>query len=173
MTLDMTIVSVTYAPELEWDITPDANGAVTDINRKLKATATTTAPECWQFSSGEWTINQARLRVHTGAAGDVVTITSEKFYPNSIGKSADGIYTATTDADGNAYFYGKAGIYDNSDEIIATTSGFNLQLTAIGGNALATPVTLLEASALVPVKLEAGEAYWLDASAKRNDVSQQ
>ena len=177
MSLDMTIVSVTYAPELEWDITPDANGAVTDVNLKLKATATTTAPECWESSGGEWTINQARLRVHTGAAGDVVTLTSENFYPNSIGKSADGIYTATTDADGNAYFYGKAGIIDDSDEITATTSGFNLSLTTVtvgDGDAAFTwpiaPVTLLEASTLVPVQLVGGKSYRLDATEKRPDT---
>jgi len=177
MTLDMTIVSVTYAPELEWDITPDANGAVTDVNLKLKATATTTAPECWKFSGGEWTIKQARLRVHTGAAGDVVTLTSENFYPNSIGKSADDIYTATTDADGNAYFYGEAGSYDDSDRITATTSGFNLSLTAVTvveGDAAFTchiaPVTLLEASTLVPVQLVEGKSYCLDATEKRPDT---
>ena len=171
-------VNATYAPELEWDITPDANGAVTDVNRKLKATATTTAPECWEVSSGEWSTNQARLRVHTGAAGDVVTLTSEKFYPNSIGKSADGIYTATTDADGNAYFYGEAGTIDDSDRITATTSGFNLSLTAVGvgeGDAAFTyhiaPVTLLEASTLVPVQLEAGKSYRLVATEKRTAVT--
>ena len=178
MSLDMTIVSVTYAPELEWDITPDANGAVTDVNRKLKATATTTAPECWEVSSGAWTINQARLRVHTGAAGDVVTITSEKFYPNSIGKSADGIYTATTDSEGNAYFYGEAGSYDDSDRITATTSGFNLSLTAVtvgDGDAAFTchipPVTLLEASTDVSVKLVEGKSYRLEATEKRTAVT--
>ena len=177
MSLDMTIVSVTYAPDLEWDITPDANGAVTDIKRKLKATATTTAPECWEVSSGEWSTNQARLRVNTGAAGDVVTITSENFYPNSIEESADGIYTATTDADGNAYFYGEAGSYDDSDRITATTSGFNLSLTAVTvgeGNAAFTyhiaPVTLLEASTLVPVQLVGGMSYCLDATEKRTAV---
>ena len=177
MSLDMTIVSVTYAPDLEWDITPDANGAVTDIKRKLKATATTTAPECWEVSSGEWSTNQARLRVNTGAAGDVVTITSENFYPNSIEESADGIYTATTDADGNAYFYGEAGSYDDSDRITATTSGFNLSLTAVTvgeGNAAFTyhiaPVTLLEASTLVPVQLVGGLSCCLDATEKRTAV---
>ena len=178
MSLDGTIVSVTYAPELEWDITPDANGAVTDVNRKLKATATTTAPECWEVSSGEWSTNQARLRVNTGAAGDVVTLTSENFYPNSIEESADGIYTATTDSKGNAYFYGEAGSYDDSDQITATTSGFNLSLTAVTvgeGNAAFTcpiaPVTLLEASPLVPVQLEAGKSYYLDATEKRTEVT--
>ena len=180
MTLDedgAVQVFLTYAPELEWDITPDANEAVTDVNRKLKATATTTAPECWKFSGGEWTINQARLRVNTGAAGDVVTITSEKFYPNSIGKSADDIYTATTDSEGNAYFYGKAGTIDESDNPIALTSGFNLSLTAVtmrDGDAAFTcpiaPVTLLEASNLVPVQLEAGKSYCLDATEKRTEV---
>ena len=177
MSQNETIVSVTYAPELEWDITPDANGAVTDIKLKLKATATTTAPECWEVSSGAWTINQARLRVHTGAAGDVVTITSENFYPNSIGKSADGIYTATTDADGYAYFYGKAGTIDESHNPIATTSGFNLSLTAVTvgeGDAAFTcpiaPVTLLEASTLVPVQLVGGKSYLLDATEKRPDT---
>ncbi len=177
MSLDMTIVSVAYAPELEWDITPDANGAVTDVNRKLKATATTTAPECWESSGGVWTINQARLRVHTGAAGDVVTLTSGKFYPNSIEESADGIYTATTDADGDAYFYGEAGSYDDSDRITPTTSGFNLSLTAVTvgeGDAAFTchiaPVTLLEASTLVPVQLVEGNSYRLDATEKRPDT---
>ena len=178
MSQNEAIVSVTYAPELEWDITPDANGAVTDVNLKLKVTATTTAPECWKFSGGDWTIKQARLRVHTGVAGDVVTFTSEKFYPNSIGKSADGIYTATTDADGDAYFYGKAGTIDESDEITATTSGFNLSLTTVtmrDGNAAFTcpiaPVTLLEASTLVPVQLIKGKSYCLDATEKRTAVT--
>ena len=180
MTLDedgAVQVFLTYAPELEWNITPDANGAVTDVNRKLKATATTTAPECWEVSSGAWSTNQARLRVRTGAAGDVVTLTSEKFYPNSIGKSADGIYTATTDADGDAYFYGEAGTIDDSDRITATTSGFNLSLTAVtvgDGDAAFTyhiaPVTLLEASTLVPVQLVGGKSYRLVATEKRTEV---
>ena len=172
---EVTIYSVnaTYAPELERNGVDDTGIALL----KLKATATTTAPECWESSGGAWSTNQARLRVHTGAAGDVVTLTSEKFYPNSIGKSADGIYTATTDADGNAYFYGEAGTIDDSDRITATTSGFNLSLTAVGvgeGDAAFTyhiaPVTLLEASTLVPVQLEAGKSYRLVATEKRPDT---
>ena len=95
-------------------------------------------------------------------SGDVVTLTSSAFTPN-LPKSADGIYTATTQTDGYAYFYGT---------MAEQSENFKLKLTAIGSKALDTPVTLLEASALVPVELEAGKAYWLDASAKRNDVSQ-
>ena len=180
--VDECFVQVFYAPDVERVVGDDGTQTL-----QLKATATTTAPEMWQAvavgDTGSLDLqwmdnNQARLRVRTGTAGDVVTLTSEKFYPNSIGKSADGIYTATTDADGNAYFYGEAGTIDDSDRITATTSGFNLSLTAVGvgeGDAAFTyhiaPVTLLEASTLVPVQLEAGKSYRLVATEKRTAVT--
>ena len=175
-------VQVLYAPDVE-----RVAGADGKLLLQLKATATTTAPEMWQAAAAsgtgslalKWMDNgQARLRVHTGVAGDVVTLTSEKFYSNSIGKSADGIYTATTQTDGYAYFYGKAGTIDESDNPIALTSGFNLSLTTVtvrDGDAAFTcpipPVTLLEASTLVPVQLVEGNSYRLDATEKRTAVT--
>ena len=174
--VDECFVQVFYAPDVERVVGTDGTQTF-----QQKATATTTAPEMWQAVAVEdnaslaltWTTNQARLRVHTGAAGDVVTLTSTAFIPN-LQQFVNGTYTATTDTEGNACFYGLAndGV-DEGGRATALTRDFTLQLTAIGGNALDTPVTLLEASALVPVKLEAGKAYWLDASAKRNNVSQQ
>ena len=181
---EVTIYSVnaTYAPELERNGVDDTGIALL----KLKANATTTAPESWSaIASSEdasltlqWNANQARLRVHTGVAGDVVTLTSQAFLPNDVVTPADGIYTATTDSEGNAYFYGTAdsGVVDGSTSH-ALTSGFNLSLTAVTvgeGNAAFTchiaPVTLLEASTLVPVQLVGGKSYRLDATEKRTEV---
>ena len=179
--VDECFVQVFYAPDVERVVGDDGTQTL-----QLKATATTTAPEMWQAvavgGTGSlallWMDNdQARLRVHTGAAGDVVTLTSSAFTPN-LPKSADGIYTATTQTDGYAYFYGKAGTIDESHNPIALTSGFNLSLTAVTvgeGDAAFTchipPVTLLEASTLVPVQLVKGKSYCLDATEKRTEVT--
>lgn len=159
-------MDVYYAPDIEW-----VEDNEDYVSFQLKDNATT-APEEWYAEdtnkensslSLKWETNLARLRVKTGVKGDVVTLTSNAFTPNDLAIH-NGIYTATTQDDGYAYFYGT---------MAEQTENFKLELTKIGDTALATPVTLLEASALVPVKLEAGKAYWLDASAKRNDVSQQ
>lgn len=159
--VDQYFVQVYYVPDVEWVVDNEGNDSF-----QLKENATTTAPEAWVAMANndnasltlEWDeAVSARLRVHTGEEGDVVTLTSAAFSPN-VDKPADYTYTATTDKDGNAYFYGT---------MAEKTSDFIVKLTAISGNALNTPVTLLEASALVPVKLEAGKAYWLDAKEKR------
>lgn len=164
--VDECFVQVFYAPDVEWVVDNEGKESF-----QLKANATTTAPEEWYAEntnkensslSLKWETNLARLRVKTGVKGDVVKLTSNAFTPNDVAIH-NGIYTATTQDDGYAYFYGT---------MAEQTENFNLELTAIGGTALDTPVILLEASALVPVELEAGKAYWLDASAKRNDVSQ-
>ena len=166
--VDQYFVRVYYGPDMEWVVDNEGNDSF-----QLKENATTTAPEAWVAMANndnasltlEWDeAVSARLRVHTGEEGDEVTLTSSSAFNPNMEASDNNTYTATTDKDGNAYFYGW---------MAEQTENFKLELTKIGGTALATPVTLLEASALVPVKLEAGKAYWLDASAKRNDVSQQ
>lgn len=179
--VDECFVQVFYAPDVERVVGADGTQTL-----QLKATATTTAPEMWQAvavgGTGslalQWMDNdQARLRVRTGTAGDVVTLTSSAFTPN-LPKSADGIYTATTQTDGYAYFYGLAnGGVDDGGIATALTSGFNLSLTAVTvgeGDAAFTcpiaPVTLLEASTLVPVQLVEGKSYCLDATEKRPDT---
>ena len=180
--VDECFVQVFYAPDVERVVGDDGTQTL-----QLKATATTTAPEMWQAvavgGTGslalQWMDNdQARLRVRTGTVGDVVTLTSSAFTPN-LPKSADGIYTATTQTDGYAYFYGLAnGGVDDGGIATALTSGFNLSLTAVTvgeGDAAFTyhiaPVTLLEASTLVPVQLVEGNSYRLDATEKRTAVS--
>lgn len=163
-----------YAPEME--LTSDG----TSTSFAPKADASTTAPEKWtanyeyNVATGEkhertWSTLTARLRVYTGAKGDVVTLSSVQFDASNLDNPREGTYTATTDADGYACFYG----------VMASpvTSGFTLSLTAVTvgeGDAAVTcpvsPVTLLEATDLVPVKLEAGKSYRLDAAAKRPDT---
>ena len=165
--VDQYFVKVYYMPDVKWVVDNEGNDSF-----QLKENATTTAPEAWVAMANndnasltlEWDeAVSARLRVHTGEEGDEVTLTSSSAFNPNMEASDNNTYTATTDKDGNAYFYGW---------MAEQTENFKLELTKIGGTALATPVTLLKASALVPVKLEAGKAYWLDASAKRNDVSQ-
>lgn len=154
-------VAFYYAPDMEFN----AN----DFN--LKADASTTAPEYWTAMnenvvpdgcslSLQWNQAYARLRVYTGMAGDEVKLTSKKFDSVFDAEPTGGVYTATTQADGYAYFYGVT----TGDA--ALTSDLKVELTKVQGTPLTTPVTLLEATNLVPVTLAAGESYKLDAKDK-------
>lgn len=163
--VDEYFVQVIYAPDVKRVVSNEGTETF-----QLKTTATTTAPEWWQAYAIEdnaslilqWQLAfTARLRVYTGAPGDVVTLTSAKFSP-ILQSLVNDTYTATTDKDGNAYFYGT---------MAQQTDDFILLLTAISGKELTPSMTLLEASPLVPVTLTAGTSYKLDAKDKRAEVT--
>lgn len=201
-TATQATVSIIYAPDMEWSL---AEGNVS-MEQKANATTQTTAPELWTVAGNAWTTNQARLRVNTGTgnAGDVVTLTSSAFdsawevEPTvGEGENKKTVFTAVTDDQGDAYFYGAT--VDAQGNPSALTDGFLVQLTQMrvavqqpsdsqGGEAsptsegrsvslenentllitLDTPITLLEASDVVPVTLAAKQAYKLMAKEKRN-----
>lgn len=176
MTLDdgFPKVELHYAPEMEWNINRNENGI---LALKPKADAFTSAPEMWTLAYSGWTTNLARLRVYTNKAGDVVTLTSVAFSP-VLRNFNEGTYTATTDDQGYAYFYGTANGLDDGGRPTELTSGLTLQLTAVkmGEDDEAftcpiAPVTLLEASELVPVLLDQGKSYLLDATDKRAEAT--
>lgn len=159
-------VAFYYAPEMEFN----ANGF------NLKADASTTAPEYWTAMnvnvvpagssvSLQWNQAYSRLRVYTGMAGDEVKLTSSKFDSVFGTEPTDGVYTATTDAQGNAYFYGAT--VDAQGNPSALTSDLKVELTKVQGIILTTPITLLEATNLVSVTLAAGQSYKLIAEDKR------
>lgn len=171
-----------YAPHMKWSPT---EGSVT-----LVVDETASTYEKWEWTNtntnSSWTTPYARLRVNTGNgnAGDVVTLTSSAFDSACEVEPTEGIYTATTDAEGNAYFYG---ITNGT-----LTDNFLVELTqmrvpvptaapASEGRSITLedestllidldePITLLEASDVVPVTLAATKAYKLMMSEdKRN-----
>ena len=178
-----------YAPHMKWRLT---EGSVT-----LVVDETASTYEKWEWTNtntnSSWTTPYARLRVNTGNgnAGDVVTLTSSAFDSaweveptEGEGENAKTVYTATTDAEGNAYFYGRT----NGDA--ALTANFLVELTqmrvpvptaapASEGRSITLedestllidldePITLLEASDVVSVKLTATKAYRIEANVKR------
>ena len=183
-------VSIIYAPDMEWSLADDTKAV--SMKQKANATTQTTAPELWTVAGNAWTTNQARLRVNTGTgnAGDVVTLTSSAF--DSAWEVEPTTFTATTDGSGDAYFYGAT--VDAEGNPSALTDNFLVKLTQMrvavpqqGGAppasegrsvtldeatqtviiTLDTPITLLEASDVVPVTLTAEKAYKLMASDKR------
>ena len=192
-TAGQPIVSIIYAPDMEWSLAQDNT---VSMEQKNPATTATTAPELWTVGTNGWFTNQARLRVNTGAEGDVVTLTSSAF--DSAWEAEPTSFTATTDDQGDAYFYGAT--VDAQGNPSALTYGFLVQLTkmrvavqqpsdsqgseassASEGRSVAlddakqnviitldTPITLLEASDVVPVTLAAETAYKLMAEDKRN-----
>jgi len=157
MTVTNMQMQLMFAPDMEWD---------SSVSLKTKTNPSTEAPEYWETEDDYGTLTwkettQARLRIHTGEAGDIVEwkIRSDKYVSRSY--SCD-YYTATTDASGNAYFYG-------------TTEGemtvdFEVTLTHTAGTELGTPVLLLKASSVNPIHLEAGKAYVFNASGIRNSI---
>lgn len=184
-TASQPTVSIIYAPDMQWSLAQDNT---VSMEQKNPATTATTAPELWTVGTNGWVTNQARLRVNTGDgnAGDVVTLTSSAFDSAWEAEPTGGIFTATTDAEGDAYFYGA------TTGNAALTSNFIVQLTqmrvpvpqpaprASEGRSVAlddakqnviitldTPITLLEASDVVPVTLAAETAYKLMADVKR------
>ena len=161
-------VQLVYAPDMEFD----AEGGLA-----LKADATTSLPEYWEAASTretdgtlslQWTEPAyARLRIYTGMAGDEVKLTSEAIRAKFT--CADHTYTATTQADGYACFY------CTTTGTSALTSGFLVELTKIviadmNYVIALTPISLLQATSLVPVALTAGKSYKLDAGDKRQKV---
>ena len=158
MTVTGMQMQLMYAPDMEWD---------NSVSLKTKANPSTGAPEYWETEANNngiltWKATiQARLRIHTGVAGDIVKlkIMSNKYVSRSY--SYD-YYTATTDASGNAYFYGTT----NGE----MKDGFEVTLTHTAGTPLGEPVLLLKASSWNPIHLEAGNAYVFDASSIRNSI---
>lgn len=170
--------TLVYAPHMKWGLT---EGSVTLV---VDETASTYEKWEWTNTNSRWTTPYARLRVNTGAEGDVVTLTSSAFDSAWEDEPTEGIYTATTDDQGNAYFYG----ITNGDA--ALTDNFLVELTqmrvpvltaapASEGRSITLedestllidldePITLLEASDVVSVKLTATKAYRIEANVKR------
>ena len=175
-TASQPTVSIIYAPDMEWNYTTTSWGNYVTMEQKADASTATTAPELWTVAGNAWTTNQARLRVNTGGEGDVVTLTSSAFDSAWEDEPTGGVFTATTDDQGDAYFYGTT--VDAQGNPSALTDGFLVQLTQMrvhvsgqGETAvyttLNTNVTLLEASDVVPVTLAAETAYKLMADVKR------
>ena len=157
MTVTDMQMQLMFAPDMEWD---------SSVSLKTKANPSTEAPEYWETEANNGILTwkattQARLRIYTGVAGDIVKlkIRSNKYVSRSY--SYD-YYTATTDASGNAYFYGTT-----EGEM---TNDFEVTLTHIPGTELGTPVLLLKASSVNPIHLEAGKAYVFNASGIRNSI---
>lgn len=146
-------ISIYHAPECKWE----------DGSLNLKETALTSTPEVWNVSGQTWETSQARLCIKTGTEGDKVTLTSTGFSPHLNFKKDDGIYTATTDAEGKAYFYGT---------LSESTEGFEVILTDLEEGSLTyDDVTLMKASALVPVSLAQGTSYIQDVTSLREDIA--
>lgn len=138
-----------YAPELQWDTTTG--------NTLARCTdARTTAPELWTLSgtaaTPAWKTEQARLRVYTGIPDVTITLAAGSNYAPADGFQAD-TYTATTDADGNAYFYGST--TDPMDGT-ATTGTFTITRSDRTGK------TSYTATTDDPLTLTAGKAYLLN-----------
>ena len=189
-TASQPTVSIIYAPDMQWSLAQDNT---VSMEQKNSATAATTAPELWTVAGNDWTTNQARLRVNTGTgtgnAGDVVTLTSSAFDSAWEDEPTGGIFTATTDKYGNAYFYGitdgtldgsegkdfivelrqmRVPVQQSGDEEESNTYSRSIALDE--ENFIITldePITLLEASDLVPVTLDDNQAYKLMADVKR------
>lgn len=157
MTVTDMQMQLMFAPDMEWD---------SSVSLKTKANPSTEAPEYWETEANNGILTwkattQARLRIYTGVAGDIVKlkIRSNKYVSRSY--SYD-YYTATTDASGNAYFYGTTEA--------EMTDYFEVTLTHTAGAELATPVLLLKASSVNPIHLETGNAYVFDARSIRNSI---
>ena len=157
MTVTDMQMQLMFAPDMEWD---------SSVSLKTKANPSTEAPEYWETEANNGILTwkattQARLRIYTGESNDKVNlkIMSNKYVSRIY--SYD-YYTATTDASGNAYFYGTT-----EGEM---TNDFEVTLTHIPGTELGTPVLLLKASSVNPIHLEAGKAYVFNASGIRNSI---
>lgn len=150
-------ITIYHAPECKWE----------DGSLNLKETALTSTPEVWFVSASglTWETYLARLCIMTGTEGDKVTLTSTGFSPHLNFKKDDGIYTATTDAEGKAYFYGT---------LSESTDGFEVILTDLEQGSLTyDDVTLMKASALVPVSLAQETSYIQDVTSLREDIAEE
>ena len=177
-----------------------------DTGKLIYYCGATEAPELWIADGTAWTTPQARLRVNTGAEGDVVTLTSSAFdsawevEPTvGEGENKKTVFTATTDDQGNAYFYGATSGQLTDDFLVELTQmcvpvqtpsgsqtggetesvseGRSIELDKYSKEfftiTLDTPITLLEASDVVPVKLAATKAYKLMAATDKRTASVQ
>ncbi len=125
-------------------------------------------------AAGAFTSPGGRLRVYTGREGDVVQLFCPLFLPTVGDKNeVDNIYTATTDKNGNAYFYGVTGTSitditeldgDNDKTFVVSTSNTTTDGTP-------TPIILSQifaANANAKVKMTASgskpTAHAIDAS---------
>ena len=157
MTVTGMQMQLMYAPDMEWD---------NSVSLKTKANPSTEAPEYWVTETNNSTLTwkattQARLRIYTGVSNDKVNLKIRK----DIYKSRSYTYsnfTATTDALGNAYFYGTTEA--------EMTDDFEVTLTHTAGTALGTPVLLLKASSVNPIHLVKENAYVFDARSIRNSI---
>ena len=104
---------------------------------------------------------QSGLQAHLGiiVSGTSAYADRSSYRPSRIGICK---LSATTDASGNAYFYGTT-----EDEM---TDNFEVTLTHTIGTQLGEPVLLLKASSVNPIHLEAGKAYVFNASGIRNSI---
>lgn len=113
------VVVLRYAPEMEVAITRDAGGTITDAELATRTTALTTQPELWLLASTDtkgWYTEQARIRIHTGKANDVVKYGSSD------------AATATTNSAGDAYFY----LTEINSDITITRDGVTVTLVPSG-----------------------------------------
>ena len=178
--------TLVYAPHMKWSFT---EGSVTLV---VDETASTYEKWEWTNTNSRWTTPYARLRVNTGNgnAGDVVTLTSSAFDSawedeptEGEGENAKTVYTATTDTLGNAYFYGITNGTLTANFLVELTqmrvpvptaapTSEGRSITLVDESTLLIdldePITLLEASDVVPVTLTATHAYKLVANDKRD-----
>ena len=195
-------VSIIYAPDMKWSLAQVDNtvSMKQKANATTQTTAPelwTVAGNAWTTNQA-----RLRVNTGTRNAGDVVTLTSSAFDSaweveptEGEGENAKTVYTAVTDDYGDAYFYGAT--VDAQGNPSALTDGFLVQLTKMRvavpqpaappsetrsialDNAkknfiitLDEPITLLEASDVVPVTLAAKQAYKLMAEDKRTASAQ-
>lgn len=193
-------VSVIYAPDMKWSLAQDKTVSM-EQKADATTTAPelwTVAGNAWTTNQARLRVN---TRTGTGNAGDVVTLTSSAFdsawevEPTvGEGENKKTVFTAVTDDYGDAYFYGAT--VDAQGNPSALTDGFLVQLTkmrvAVPSSTQTTsegrsvslenentllitldePITLLEASDVVPVTLAAKQAYKLMAEDKRTASAQ-
>ncbi len=184
--------TLTYAPALQWQTenATDADGNALKAIRPLRQCAKPgTLPgltEHWQsdvisqqlnpqndaftldLSKAQFLPIGSRLRVYTGQPGNEITLLCPHFLPSAGEPAADHAYTTTTDAQGNAYFYGTTALASAPDAPITLdgsgpTDGSDADLRFIVSSRLVpgieeTDVTLLTASPSVPVSMTTSNA---------------
>ena len=187
--------TLTYAPALQWQTenATDADGNALQAIRPLRQCAKPgTLPgitEYWEtkiisqqltpqdaaftldLSTAQFLPVGSRLRVYTGQPGDEVTLLCPHFLP-AIGEpnATDYTYTATTDAQGNAYFYGTTALASAPDDALTldgsgSTDGSDADRRFIVSGHLVlipgieeTDAIFLTASASVRVSMTTGTA---------------
>lgn len=186
-----------YAPGLQW--TPDGSNSDDALRQSLRPGILPGTTEFWQtmgtgysffpsagipafnfaFIASSFSPVGSRLRIYTGRPGDEITLTSPKFTPsagakNTTNNSTTGglpayTYTVTTDADGNAYFYGYTdGALDGSgsggdastDNTFTVKGNFQLipDLPASDAN-ITNPTEIFAANASATVQMPKGNGF--------------